>query len=122
MVLKALSTFLNVNFVAIIFYVEELVPNTGIQLSCEGELPVRIECIKRARWCGSDKENICFGLFCFSVAWRYGTGRVIYPDPHQSVKLEPDQDPHQFADDRPICMEYKPIWALFQGFEPLFGN
>ncbi len=41
-----------------------------------------------------------------------------YPDPYQSDKLDPD--PHQFVDDKPKCME--PIWALFQGFEPLFGS
>jgi hypothetical protein len=42
------------------------------------------------------------------------------PHPHHSDKLNPD--PHQFADDKPKCMEYKPIVALFQGFEPLFGS
>ncbi len=44
-----------------------------------------------------------------------------YPDPHQSDKL--DQDPHLFADVKPKskCMEYVPIWAALQGFEPLFG-
>jgi hypothetical protein len=31
------------------------------------------------------------------------------PDPHQSDKLEPDPDPHQFADDKPKCMEYEPV-------------
>jgi hypothetical protein len=30
-------------------------------------------------------------------------------DPHQSDKLGPDPDPHQFADDKPKCMEYEPI-------------
>ncbi len=29
------------------------------------------------------------------------------PDPHDSDKLDPD--PHQFADDKPKCMEYEPI-------------
>jgi hypothetical protein len=43
-------------------------------------------------------------------------------DPHQCDKLEADPDPHQFADDEPKCMEYVPIWAIFQGFEPLFGS
>ncbi len=57
------------------------------------------------------------------------------PDPHphqikisirvciQRDKLDPEPDPdlHQFADDKPKCMEYEPIWAIFQGFEPLFG-
>jgi hypothetical protein len=46
------------------------------------------------------------------------------PDPHldprQSDKL--DQDPHQFADDKPKCMEYEPILSTFLGFEPLFGS
>jgi hypothetical protein len=49
------------------------------------------------------------------------------PDPHQSAKLDTDphphqsdyQDPDQFADGKPKCMEYEPICALFQGFEPL---
>ncbi len=49
-------------------------------------------------------------------------------DPHrdqkkirtQSVKLDPD--PQQFADDKPKCMEYEPILAHFQGFEPLFDS
>jgi hypothetical protein len=41
-------------------------------------------------------------------------------DPHQtqSDKLDPDQ----FADDKPKCMEYEPILALFQRVEPLFGS
>jgi len=46
---------------------------------------------------------------------------MMYPDPHQSVELDPDphphqsdkldQDPHIFADDRPKsrCMKYEPI-------------
>ncbi len=34
------------------------------------------------------------------------------PDPHQSDKLDPDQ----FADDKPMSMEYEPISAFFQGF------
>ncbi len=33
-----------------------------------------------------------------------------------------DPDPHLFADDKQKCMEYEPIRALFQGFEPLFEN
>jgi hypothetical protein len=39
------------------------------------------------------------------------------PNPHQNYKLdpEPDPDPHQFADDKPKCMEYEPILALFKG-------
>ncbi len=42
------------------------------------------------------------------------------PDPHQSDKLDPD--PHQFANDKAKCMEYEPICAFLQGFEPLFGS
>jgi hypothetical protein len=37
------------------------------------------------------------------------------PDPHQSDKLDPEPDPHQFADNKPKCMEYEPICALFKG-------
>jgi hypothetical protein len=46
------------------------------------------------------------------------------PDPHHSDKLnpEPDPDTHHFADDKPKCMEYGPILALFYVFEPLFGS
>jgi hypothetical protein len=32
-----------------------------------------------------------------------------HPDPHKSDKLDPDPDPHQFADDKPKIMEYEPI-------------
>jgi hypothetical protein len=39
---------------------------------------------------------------------------------HQSDSLDPD--PHQFADDKPKCIECESILALFQGFEPLFGT
>jgi hypothetical protein len=28
-----------------------------------------------------------------------------HPDQHQSDKLDPEPDPHQFADDKPICMD-----------------
>jgi hypothetical protein len=31
------------------------------------------------------------------------------PDAHQSYKLDPEPDLHQFADDKPKCMEYDPI-------------
>ncbi len=31
----------------------------------------------------------------------------LHSDPHQSDKLDPD--PHQFAADKPKCMEYEPI-------------
>jgi hypothetical protein len=53
-----------------------------------------------------------------------------HPDPHpleiqiririKICKLDPgpDPDPHQFADFKPKCMEYGPILAYFQGFEP----
>jgi hypothetical protein len=40
----------------------------------------------------------------------------------QSYKLDPEPDPHQFADDKPKCMEYEPILAIFQGFESLLGS
>ncbi len=45
-------------------------------------------------------------------------------DPHQSDKLDPETDPdlHQFGDDNPKYLEYDTIWALFQGFDPLFGS
>ncbi len=55
----------------------------------------------------------------------------LHPDhPHQRkfriwihIKIheldpEPDPDLYQFADDKPKGMEYEPILALFQGFEP----
>jgi hypothetical protein len=34
-----------------------------------------------------------------------------HPDTHESDKQDPeaDPDPHQFADDKPKCMEYEPI-------------
>jgi hypothetical protein len=32
--------------------------------------------------------------------------------------LYPKPDPDQFADDKPKCMEYEPICALFHSFEP----
>jgi hypothetical protein len=43
-----------------------------------------------------------------------------HPDPHQRDKLDPD--PHQFAGDKPKCMGYEPLVALFHRFEPLFGR
>jgi hypothetical protein len=42
-----------------------------------------------------------------------------HPDSHPHKKNQ-DSDPHQFADVKPKCMEYEPILALFQGFEPFF--
>ncbi len=54
----------------------------------------------------------------------------IHKDPYQIkirirtkiCKLDPEPDPnsHQFADVKPKCIEYEPILALFQGFEPFF--
>jgi hypothetical protein len=46
------------------------------------------------------------------------------PDLHQSEKLDPDPDPDplKFADDKPKGMEFEPILALFQGFEPLIQS
>jgi hypothetical protein len=29
--------------------------------------------------------------------------------PNQSDELDPEPDPHHFADDKPKCIEYKPI-------------
>ncbi len=43
-------------------------------------------------------------------------------DPHQIDKLDSKLDPHQFTDYKPKCMEYEPILARFQEFEPLFGS
>jgi hypothetical protein len=37
-----------------------------------------------------------------------------------SDKLDPD--PHQFAYNKPKCMEYEPILALLQGFEPFLKD
>ncbi len=31
------------------------------------------------------------------------------PDPHQSDQLVPEQDPHQFSNDKPKHMKYEPI-------------
>jgi hypothetical protein len=45
-----------------------------------------------------------------------------HPYPHQSDKLEPDPNPHPFAGRKPKYVEYEPILALFQGFEPFFGS
>ncbi len=51
-----------------------------------------------------------------------------HPDPHshqikiririKMYKMDPERDPHQFADVMLKCMEYEPILALFQEFEP----
>ncbi len=44
-------------------------------------------------------------------------------DPHQSDMLDLETDPHQFADDKPKCIDYETILALFQGFGHfLFGS
>ncbi len=59
--------------------------------------------------------------------WKVGSGSG--SESHKSDQLDPDPDPHensdkldpapyQFADDKPKCMEYEPIWAPFQGSEP----
>jgi hypothetical protein len=51
----------------------------------------------------------CFMLFLFTPQQCCGSAsnKNQDPDPHQSDKLdpEPDQDPHQFADDKPKWME-----------------
>jgi hypothetical protein len=52
----------------------------------------------------------------------------LHPDPHpHQIKIririniyKLDPDPHQFSDFKPKCMEYEPILALFQGFQPFF--
>jgi hypothetical protein len=50
-----------------------------------------------------------------ATLWEPGTasGSASYKnqdlEPHQNNKLEPDLDPHQFADDKPTCMVYEPI-------------
>jgi hypothetical protein len=41
-------------------------------------------------------------------------------DSHQSDKLHSEPVLHQFADVKQNCMEFEPIFALFQGFETLF--
>ncbi len=53
-----------------------------------------------------------------------------HPDPHSHqikiririkiYKMDPERDLHRFADVILKCMEYEPILALFQGFEPFF--
>jgi hypothetical protein len=50
-------------------------------------------------------RKISFRIYNTGV--RILTGSVVDPDPHQSDKQ--DQDPHQFADDKPIFTEYEPI-------------
>jgi hypothetical protein len=37
-----------------------------------------------------------------------------HPDTSDNLDLKPD--PHQFADDKPKCVEYEPILAIFQRF------
>ncbi len=58
--------------------------------------------------------------------WKVESGpasKWLDPDPHQKRdKLDPDQDPHQFADGKPKYMEQESIWTLFHGFEPLFRS
>jgi hypothetical protein len=58
------------------------------------------------QWCGPDPDP------------HQSDKLVEDPDPHQSEKLDPD--PHQFADDKPKCIEYEPrfwgfIWLLRSG-------
>ncbi len=36
-----------------------------------------------------------------------------HSDPHQSDKMDQDTDPHQFADDKPKCMDYFSIFEHF---------
>jgi hypothetical protein len=58
-----------------------------------------------------------FLIRILSIKIRIGIRIKIY-----KLDPEPDQDPHQFAYVKPKCMEYEPILALFQRFEPLFGS
>jgi hypothetical protein len=57
-----------------------------------------------SRKVGDKGFNVCF---CWSS--------VVDPDPgsHHSEKLDPEPDPHQFADDEPKCMKYQPIFGTF---------
>jgi hypothetical protein len=55
------------------------------------------------------------------ILWNTTQSDQLDPDPHQGDKLDPDTDPHQFADNKPKCMEYEPIY-LSSRFEPLFGS
>ncbi len=80
------------------------------------------------------KSNTCMGSWNSVIQIKTVLWIRIRMDPHQSDKLDPnpnpDQhqsdklvtDPHQYRDDKPNCMEYVPISAIFQGFEPLFGS
>jgi hypothetical protein len=40
------------------------------------------------------------------------------PDPYQSDKTDPDPylDPHEFADEKPKCLEYEPNLSTFSRF------
>ncbi len=53
----------------------------------------------------------------FSVIWELLVASVTYPDPHSHESDNLDPDPHNFVDEKLKCMEYEPIWALFQGLE-----
>jgi hypothetical protein len=37
---------------------------------------------------------------------------VVDPDPHQIDKLDPEPDPHQFADDKQKCMDYEHFFKV----------
>jgi len=60
----------------------------------------------------------------YKTSWTKGLAKrsVVNLDPHHFSNLDPHPDPHpdphQFADVKPKCMEYAPILALFEGFEP----
>ncbi len=67
--------------------------------------------------------------FCVSLGSILLTGEVAGEEPKHTTSRKPgpllnhsilNPDPHQFADVKPKCMEYEPILALFQGFEPFF--
>jgi hypothetical protein len=57
-------------------------------------------------------------LFALSSSSIESTGTVFHLG--FVVDTEPDPDPHHFEDDKPKCMEFESILALFQGFEHLW--
>ncbi len=63
----------------------------------------------------SDEQVTCtwFSVwYSCSMVDTVGTS-VVDPDPHHFGNL----NPQQFSDDKPKCVDYAPILALFQGFE-----
>ncbi len=78
----------------------------------------------------ADPDGSCLSLWCGSGSLPFSSMRIWIriwildyqfdsdPDPAYHIDADPDQ--HQFENDKPKCMEYEPIWILFQGFEFLF--